>query len=122
MKMFLFFAFLLPLCAVAGNKAKGKGVYKKVNCAMCHKADAMGKAKNGKLAVTKGPQIAGLEAKYIVEQMKAIKTKKRKTKYTSMMVAKIKKLTDKDMKDVAAYVSSLSSPIKGMLEKKSKSP
>ena len=114
----MFFIFLLPFCAVAGNKIKGKAVYKKVNCAMCHGADAMGKSKNGKLAVTKGPQIAGLDSQYIIDQMKAIKSKKRKSKYTSMMVAKIKKLTDKDIKDVAAYVSSLSTPIKGMLEKK----
>ena len=82
-----------------------------------HGPKGMGKAKNGKLAVTKGPQIAGLAADYIVEQMKAIKSKNRKTKYTTMMVTKIKKLTDKDIKDVAAYVSGLAPGIKGMKQK-----
>lgn len=119
MKTVLFFIFLSCSLSTfaAGDKALGKKVYKKVNCALCHGPKGMGKAKNGKFALTKGPQIAGLAPKYIVEQMKAIKSKQRKTKYTTMMVTKIKKLTDKDIQDVAAYVSTLAPRIKGMKEK-----
>ena len=118
MKIFFLFILLLSsLSSFAADKGLGKKVYKKVNCALCHGPKGMGKAKNGKLAVIKGPQIAGLAADYIVEQMKAIKSKNRKTKYTTMMVTKIKKLTDKDIKDVAAYVSGLAPRIKGMKQK-----
>lgn len=102
----------------AGDINAGKKVFKKINCALCHKKDGMGKAKNGKLSIMKGPRIAGLDAKYVEEQVLAIQSKSRKTKYTSMMMAKIKKLTAIDAKNVAAYVQSLSKDkIKGMLQK-----
>ena len=118
-KLLLFVLLFSSFNAFAkGDKALGKKVYKKVNCALCHGPKGMGKAKNGKFALTRGPQIAGLDAKYIVEQMKAIKSKKRKTKYTTMMVTKIKKLKDKDIKDVAAYVTTLAPRLKGMLQEK----
>ncbi|RZF22206.1 c-type cytochrome [Halobacteriovorax vibrionivorans] len=111
-------AALLSVSAFAGDAAKGKAIYKKVNCALCHNADGMGKAKDGKLAIVKGPRIAGLDAAYIAEQVTAIKSKKRKTKYTTMMWTKIRGLSDKDIKDVAAYVSTMSKDkFKGMLQK-----
>ena len=55
----------------------------------------LGKAKKKKgkwkLNPVKGPQIAGLDAAYIVEQLEAVKSGARKTRYTSSMKAKIKK-------------------------------
>lgn len=106
---FLMMAVLFfSMNSFAGNIANGKKVFKKVNCALCHNKDAMGKAKNGKIALLKGPQIAGLDEAYIVEQVTAIQGKKRKTKFTSMMMAKVKKLTATEIKDIAAYVHSLS--------------
>ncbi len=104
----------------------GEKVYKKINCAQCHGKDGLGKApkkKDGswKLSGTKGPQIAGLDAKYIEEQMIAIKEKKRKSKYTTSMMVKIKKLTAEDIKALATYISKDLNPkapaIKGMLQK-----
>ncbi|CBW26964.1 putative cytochrome C [Halobacteriovorax marinus SJ] len=110
---------LLSVNSFAGDIAKGKKLFKKVNCALCHNADGMGKAKNGKIALLKGPQIAGLDAAYIVEQVTAIQGKKRKTKNTSMMMAKVKKLKPAEIKDIAAYVNSLSKTrFVGMLQKK----
>lgn len=111
-------AALLSVSAYAGDAAKGKAIYKKVNCALCHNADGMGKAKDGKLAIVKGPRIAGLDAAYIIEQVTAIKSKKRKTKNTSMMWTKIRGLSDQDIKDVAAYVTTMSKDkFKGMNQK-----
>lgn len=111
-------AALLSVSAFAGDAAKGKAIYKKVNCALCHNADGMGKAKNGKLAIVKGPRIAGLDAAYIAEQVLAVKTKKRKTKFTTMMWTKVRGLSEADIKDVAAYVSTMSKDkFKGMLQK-----
>ena len=105
--------------SAAGNVASGKKVFKKINCALCHNADGMGKAKGGKLALLKGPQIAGLDAAYIVEQLEAIKSKKRKTKYTTMMWTKIRKLSSQDMADLGAYVHQLSKTrFKGMKQAK----
>lgn len=107
------------MTSFAGNIANGKKIFKKVNCALCHNANGMGKAKNGKIALLKGPQIAGLDEAYIAEQVTAIQGKKRKTKNTSMMYAKIKKLKPAEIKDIAAYVHSLSKTRHvGMLQKK----
>lgn len=101
--------FLSASATAAGDVANGEKVYKKVNCALCHNADGMGKASDvSKIAIVKGPQIAGLDAAYIIEQMTAIKSKKRKTKNTTMMWTKIRGLSDKDIADVAAYVHGLS--------------
>lgn len=106
-----FFCSLFMLSsATAGDVAKGKNLYhKKVKCQQCHNKDGMGKAKlvNGKLKLgaMKGPRIAGLSEKYIIDQMKAIKSKKRKSRYTNTMRTKIKKLTDKDFADLATYIS-----------------
>lgn len=112
-------ALLLSMNSFGGNIANGKKLYKKVNCALCHNKDAMGKAKNGKVALLKGPQIAGLDEAYIAEQVTAIQGKKRKTKNTSMMYAKVKKLKPAEIKDIAAYVHSLSKTRHvGMLQKK----
>lgn len=107
----------LSLSAFSGDKAAGEKLYKKINCAMCHNKDGMGKAKGGKIKMTKGPQIAGLSTDYIIAQMVAIQTKKRKTKNTSMMMGKIKKLSKADIANIAAYVSSMAPAHKGMLEK-----
>ena len=94
----------------------------------CHGKDGLGKAKMKKgklkLGAMKGPRIAGLSEQYLVDQLKAIQGKDkanlRKTKYTASMKSKIKKLSEKDIKDLAAYVSSGLNPkagkAKGMLE------
>lgn len=111
--------------AHAGDAAKGKKLYKKINCAQCHGKDGMGKAKKKKgewkLNPVKGPQIAKLNAEYIVAQLEAVKSGARKTKYTSSMKAKIKKYTTKDFQDLAAYVSgdlnAKAPAIKGMHQK-----
>jgi cytochrome c553 len=117
-KIILIATLALTSSVFAGDKANGKKVYKKVNCTMCHKADGSGKAADAsKIKMTKGPKIAGLDAKYAAEQITAIQSKKRKTKATAMMYAKVKKLSKKDIADVAAYIASLGPKHKGMFQK-----
>ena len=111
---------LLSLSAFsAGDAAKGAKVFKKVNCALCHNKDGMGKAKDeASIAILKAPRIAGLSEEYIVAQVTAIQKKERKTKNTSMMYSKVRKLSAEDIANVAAYVHSLSKEAyKGMKEK-----
>ena len=104
----------------------GEQLYKKINCAQCHDKDGMGKAKKEKdgtydVKATKGPRIAGLDEKYIEEQMLAIQSKKRKTKYTLSMAVKIKKLSPEDIKSLSSYIAKELNPkagkAKGMLQK-----
>lgn len=101
-------ALVLSSQIYAGDAKKGEATYKKVNCAQCHNADGMGKATPDKVALLKGPRIAGLDEKYIVEQVTAIQGGKRKTKATAMMLAKVKSLSAGDIANVAAYVSTMS--------------
>lgn len=110
-----FFTVLFGLSSFAGDVKKGEAVFKKVNCAQCHNADGMGKAPADKVALLKGPRIAGLDEKYIAEQVSAIQSGTRKTKATAMMLAKVKSLKADDIANVAAYVHSLSKDkVKGM--------
>lgn len=55
----------------------------------------------------KGPKIAGLDKDYIIEQVTAIKEGTRKSKYTGGMRSRVKRLSEKDIQEVATYVSSL---------------
>ena len=92
-----------------------------------HILSSFPKMKDGKLKlkVTAGPRLAGLSEAYIVEQLTAIqgkdKKKRRKSKYTNTMKLKIKKLTQKDFQDLAAYISNDINPksgkTKGLKEK-----
>lgn len=122
------FILLLSLSAISADSKAGKKLYKKINCAQCHGKDGMGKAKfkNGKwkLGAVKGPRIAGLKKKYTIEQLIAIQGKdkatRRKTKYTTSMKAKIKKLTEQDFKNLAKYIAEDLNPsagkFKGLLQ------
>lgn len=116
---------LIPYFIHAGDAANGKKLYKKKACKTCHKKDGMGKAKliKGKLKLSPvaGPRIAGLDEKYIVEQLQDIQSKKRKSRYLSTMRTKIKKLTKKDFEDLATFISKKIKPsagkFKGMFSK-----
>lgn len=110
-------ALTLSSHTLAADAKKGEAIYKKVNCAQCHNADGMGKVAADKVALLKGPRIAGLDEKYIAEQVSAIQSGKRKTKATAMMLAKVKSLKADDIANVAAYVSTMSKDKhKGMLQ------
>ncbi len=109
MKVLTIFFTMVALNSFAADSKLGAKLYKKINCAQCHDKDGLGKAKmvdgKYKLAATKGPRVAGLDEKYAYEQLKAIQTKKRKTRYTTTMYIKIKKLSDDDLKNLAAHLA-----------------
>jgi cytochrome c553 len=100
----------------AGDAKKGAKVFKKVGCATCHNADAMGKAKPDALDKQKGPQIAGLDEAYAVAQITAIAKKERVTETTVDMQRKVATMTPDQILDVAAYVNTLAPKHKGMKE------
>ncbi|NOX09935.1 MAG: cytochrome c [Gammaproteobacteria bacterium] len=79
----------------AGDAAAGKA--KAATCAGCHGA-------NGKAANPSWPNLAGQNAAYIVNQLKAFKSGARKNPMMSPMA---KPLSDADMANLGAYFSGL---------------
>lgn len=119
MKKLLLVLVILSVQSIYASSA-GETVYtdKKINCAQCHGKDGMGMAKDtASLGIVKGPRIAGLPAEYIEAELKSIQGKDkanvRKTKFTSMMKTRISKLSEQEMKDLAAYVSTMINPSAG---------
>tara|TARA_R100000951_G_scaffold114595_1_gene119874 strand:+ start:260 stop:544 length:285 start_codon:yes stop_codon:yes gene_type:complete len=72
----------------------GKQLYKK--CISCHGNKGQGRGTF--------PKLAGQHARYLVKQLKDIKSKKRKV---PQMNSVVKKLTKEDMKSLAKYLQSL---------------
>ncbi len=98
--------FSLSTFAFAQDLANGEKVWKKVNCASCHKKDGTGLAKDAtKIRAAMGPQIKDLKEEYIVAQVTAIKSGTRTGPTTATMMQRTKGLTDKDIKDVAHYIT-----------------
>jgi cytochrome c553 len=81
--------------AFAADAAAGKA--KAATCAGCHGA-------KGISAVPTYPNLAGQKAAYLVKQMKAFKDGSRKDPVMKPMMAP---LSDKDMKNLAAYFEGL---------------
>jgi cytochrome c553 len=98
-KLFLILAACASLglagpAAAAGDAAAGKAQVKK--CSACHGVDGVGKKPN--------PPLAGLSYDKHVAAMQEYKSGARKHKMMQMLV---KKMSDKDIEDLAAYYSSL---------------
>lgn len=87
--------FILSTSSFAGDIAKGKA--KAAICAACH----------GPAGISVNPiwpNLAGQKEQYLIKQIKAFKTGIRKDPSMAPMVAP---LTDEDIKNLAAYFSSL---------------
>lgn len=82
--------------AVAGDAAAGKAKF--AVCSGCHGANGAGNAALGY------PKLAGLDAGYVAEQLAAFKSGKRDNATMKAMSAG---LTDADMANIGAYVSTL---------------
>jgi len=100
------FISAVSLSATAGNVANGETLTKKYNCAACHGADY------NKAIDPSYPKLAGQHAKYLEH---ALKTYKRgdaaNGRSNVIMVGQVKPLSNKDMADIAAYLSSLPSEL-----------
>lgn len=82
------------LAQAAGNVAAGKA--KSAICAGCH-------GQGGNSTIPSNPILAGQNAAYIVEQLKAIKSGKR---VSPVMASFASNLSDTDMENLAAYFAS----------------
>jgi len=89
---------LLPLSlpAVAADPVAGKSRY--AVCAGCHGAAGMGNTALGY------PQLAGRDAGYVLQQLRAFRDGRRESATMKAMVAG---LTQTDMENVAAYIATL---------------
>jgi cytochrome c553 len=83
-------AMALPAFA-AGDASAGRS--KSQACAACHGAD-------GNAAIPNYPKLAGQHASYLVKQLQAFKSNKRKD---PIMNGQVANLSQQDMEDIAAY-------------------
>ncbi len=96
------FCFASFNAVAAGNIAAGEALAKKYNCASCHGADY------NKPIDPSYPKLAGQHAEYLVH---ALTTYKRgdapNGRGNAIMVGQAKPLSNKDIKDLSAYLASL---------------
>lgn len=88
---------LLATSAMAGDVAAGKA--KAAMCAGCHGAE-------GIATIPQYPNLAGQNAAYLVEAMKAYKNKKRSGGQAPMMYGMTAALSDADIENLAAFYAS----------------
>ena len=86
------------LASAAGDVAAGKA--KSMMCSGCHGAD-------GKAIAPMYPNLKGQNAPYIEAALKGFKDKSRKGGQSAMMYGMAAPLSDADIKNLAAYYSSL---------------
>lgn len=92
-------ALSLPMVAnAAGDVAAGKA--KSMMCAGCHGADGIAIA-------PMYPNLKGQQAMYLESSLKAFKDKSRKGGQAAMMYGMAAPLSEADIKNLAAYYSSL---------------
>ena len=87
-----------PLAVQAGDVAAGKA--KSAGCAGCHGA-------NGKAISPNFPNLAGQNAPYLEQALKAYRSGQRTGGQAGMMQGMAGPLSDTDISDLAAYFSSL---------------
>jgi len=80
--------------------AAGEKLYKKKRCQTCH-------GKRGDKPLKGYPYIAGQKYEYIINQMKDIRDKKRTNGKTKVMLNFVKKLSDDQIAQIAAWLSTI---------------
>jgi cytochrome c553 len=96
------FCFASFNAVAAGNIAAGEALAKKYNCASCHGADF------NKPIDPSYPKLAGQHAEYLVHALTAYKRGDAANgRGNAIMVGQAKPLSNKDIKDLAAYLHSL---------------
>ncbi|MGD8925375.1 MAG: c-type cytochrome [Thioalkalispiraceae bacterium] len=98
-------ALAVPVFA-AGNADAGHS--KSQVCAGCHNAD-------GNASIPNYPKLAGQHASYLVKQLQAFKSNKRKD---PIMNGQVANLSQQDMEDLAAYFSKQKTSIGAATDKK----
>ncbi len=96
------FCFASFNAIAAGNIAAGEALAKKYNCASCHGADY------NKPIDPSYPKLAGQHAEYLVHALTAYKRADGPNgRANAIMVGQAKPLSNKDIKDLSAYLASL---------------
>jgi cytochrome c553 len=93
----LMVALVFQAWAAPGNIAAGK--QKSEACVACHGPD-------GNSTVGTWPKIAGQNARYLFEQLKAFKQGEKSGRYNAVMAPLVAGLSEQDMRDLAAYYAS----------------
>ncbi len=102
--LFVAVAFVIACCMVAfsapqASAEKGKEVYAKQNCKLCHSIAKVGNPKN---------PLDGVGSKLNEDEMKKwIRTPKEMNPKTTMLAYAAGKLSDADMADLIAYMMTL---------------
>ncbi len=91
-------AVAISMPAAAGDAEAGEA--KSAPCAGCHGAQ-------GKAMIPTYPHLAGQNAAYLVESMKAYRDNARTGGMAAVMKAPVMALSDEDLADLAAYYSQL---------------
>lgn len=91
-------AAALPAVSSAGDVEAGKA--KAAVCAACH-------GQNGMAAIPMYPNLAGQNEAYLVNALKAYRSKERNGGNAPIMQAQAAALSDDDIANLAAYFSSL---------------
>ncbi|MDG9668812.1 cytochrome c [Hahella sp. CR1] len=91
-------SILLSVSAQAADAAAGKA--KSAVCAACHGAD-------GKAIIPTYPNLAGQNEQYLVEALKAYRSKNRNGGQAVIMQGQAAALSDDDIANLAAYFSSM---------------
>jgi cytochrome c553 len=106
----MLFACVVASCVVspsfAADKKRGEELVKQKNCASCHGADF------NKTASPDYPKLAGQKEDYIYFALASYKSKNPNFgRSNPIMQGQVQDLSNKDMKDIAAYLSSLPSTL-----------
>ena len=96
-KTLILFLALLTTTSFAADAAKGKKLYQ--SCVQCHGEDGMGNV------AEEAPKIAGQFDWYIASSIKAFKIGK--DRKNPKMLPFIKNLSDSDIADLSAYISTM---------------
>jgi len=78
--------------------ADGSTLFKAKGCAGCHGPTAMGAV---------GPRLAGQQEKYLVEQFKLIRDKKRTSGQSGMMAGAVKSVSNDDIASIAKFLTAM---------------
>ncbi len=107
MKTKLFFSALVAMLASSAAMADGAALYAEKTCIACH-------GKEGRKPMTPTfPKLAGQNAAYMEQQMRDIKTGARSNASSAAMKGVmvnpegVELVTDKDIKEMALYLSKL---------------
>ncbi len=92
--------FLIAFLNFGTVMAEGRTLFYQKRCSHCHGID--GKGYPGSSVI---PKLAGLEAEYIVRQLKAFKNKKRTSERSFVMWGIAAQLIENQMKQIGEFLS-----------------